>query len=163
MLAQRCPVHLFLLSPSHEYLSCGSTTDPTHPLLEAWGRVARDMQEVLESSVDYAEPAAALYGDPGTACMLHALQSDLLGARRPGRSVESSHVVRRSDVSISIHACHGPMRQVQVLRDQLLAAFVADSTLRPHDVLVMVPDIDLYAPLIDDVFGSRSNEPGTIP
>ncbi|MBN1605141.1 MAG: exodeoxyribonuclease V subunit gamma [Polyangiaceae bacterium] len=163
VLAERCPVHLFLLSPSREYLSCGSTTDPTHPLLRAWGRVARDMQDVLESSVDYVEPAVSLYGDPGTACMLHALQSDALGMRRPGRSAESVHVVRRDDLSISVHACHGPMRQVQVLRDQLLAAFAADPTLSPHDVLVMVPDIELYAPLIDDVFGFRPNEPGAVP
>jgi exodeoxyribonuclease V gamma subunit len=163
LLAERRPVHLFLLSPSHEYLSFGATADPAHPLLDAWGRVARDMQEMLESSVDYVEPAASLYADPGTARMLHALQSDVLGMRRPGRSEDPRHVVRRDDVSISVHACHGPMRQVQVLRDQLLAAFAADPSLHPHDVLVMVPDIDLYAPLIDDVFGSRTNEPGAMP
>jgi exodeoxyribonuclease V gamma subunit len=162
-LGERCPVHLFLLSPSREYLSAGPTTDPTHPLLGAWGRVARDMQDVLESSVDYLEPAVSLYGDPGAACMLHALQSDWLGMRRPGRSAEPAHVVRRDDLSISVHACHGAVRQVQVLRDQLLAAFAADSTLSPHDVLVMVPEIDLYAPLIEDVFGSRPNEPGALP
>jgi exodeoxyribonuclease V gamma subunit len=162
LLSQRRPVHLFLLSPSREYLCRGSTIDPTHPLLGAWGRVARDMQDVLEASLDYVEPAASLYREPGTACMLHALQSDCLVARRPGHAAEPAHVVRRGDLSISVHACHGPMRQVQVLRDQLLAAFAADPTLRPHDVLVMVPDIDRYAPLIDDVFGGRPNEPGAV-
>ena len=35
----------------------------------------------------------------------------------------------------------------------MLSAFAADATLRPRDVLVMVPDIQAYAPLVQAVFG----------
>src|SRR5690606_14956781 len=45
------------------------------------------------------------------------------------------------------------MREVEILHDQLLAAFDADRTLQPDDVIVMVPDIEKYAPYIDAVFG----------
>src|SRR5690606_40106076 len=45
------------------------------------------------------------------------------------------------------------MREVEILHDQLLAAFDADHTLQPDDVNVMVPDIEKYAPYIDAVFG----------
>jgi exodeoxyribonuclease V gamma subunit len=51
-----------------------------------------------------------------------------------------------------------------VLHDQLLAAFNADPTLRPRDVIVMVPDIDAYAPHIQAVFGLiDSRDPRFIP
>ena len=48
---------------------------------------------------------------------------------------------------------HGPQREVEVLHDQLLAAFNADPSLTPRDRIVMVPDIDAYAPYIQAVFG----------
>lgn len=67
------------------------------------------------------------------------------------------------DGSISIHSCHSPMREVEVLRDQLLALFDADSTLEPREVVVMTPDIDLYAPLIDAVFGEGGTTGARIP
>ncbi len=57
------------------------------------------------------------------------------------------------DRSLSFHEAHSPQREVEVLHDQLLAAFNADPTLRPRDVIVMVPDINVYAPHIQAVFG----------
>ena len=50
---------------------------------------------------------------------------------------------------------HGPMRQCEVLRDQLLAAFERDPTLEPRHVLVMTPDIETYGPLLSAVFARR--------
>ena len=51
------------------------------------------------------------------------------------------------------HVAHSPQREVEILHDQLLARFDADPTLRPRDVIVMVPDINPYAPHIEAVFG----------
>lgn len=56
------------------------------------------------------------------------------------------------DRSISIHSCHGPMREAQVLKDQLLDLFLKDPDLKPHDIIVMMPDIESYAPYIESVF-----------
>jgi exodeoxyribonuclease V gamma subunit len=44
------------------------------------------------------------------------------------------------------------MRQVEVLHDHLLRRFDEDPTLQPRDVVVMTPDIEAFAPLIDAVF-----------
>lgn len=52
-----------------------------------------------------------------------------------------------------VHACHGPARQIDVLRDVLLGALADDPTLEPRDILVMCPDIDTFAPLIVAGFG----------
>ena len=57
------------------------------------------------------------------------------------------------DVSVQVHACHGPARQVEVLREVLLGLLADDPTLEPRDILVMCPDIEAYAPLITAAFG----------
>ena len=57
------------------------------------------------------------------------------------------------DRSVQVHACHGPARQVEVLREILVGLLADDSTLEPRDVLVMCPDIEIYAPLIAAAFG----------
>ena len=57
------------------------------------------------------------------------------------------------DRSVQVHRCHGPARQVQVLREVLLGLLEDDPGLEPRDILVMCPDIDNYAPLISAAFG----------
>ena len=57
------------------------------------------------------------------------------------------------DRSVQVHACHGVARQVDVLREVLLGLLADDPTLEPRDVLVMCPDIETYAPLIEAGFG----------
>ena len=54
---------------------------------------------------------------------------------------------------MQVHSCHGPARQIDVLREVLLGLLQDDSTLEPRDILVMCPDIDTYAPLIVAGFG----------
>ncbi|MGB0734306.1 MAG: exodeoxyribonuclease V subunit gamma, partial [Pontibacterium sp.] len=66
------------------------------------------------------------------------------------------------DESLVIHRCHSPLREVEVLHDQLLARFEATPDLTPRDVIVMVPDVGRYAPYIISVFGNQP-ENRTIP
>jgi exodeoxyribonuclease V gamma subunit len=46
------------------------------------------------------------------------------------------------------------MREMEVLHDQLLALFEKDPDLKPHDVIVMAPDISVYAPFAEAVFAT---------
>ncbi len=91
--------------------------------------------------------------------LLRALQRDILN-RRPlepedGMVRESAPTLRpRGDDSIRVHVCHSAMREVEVLHDQLLHLFRTRPDLGPHDVRVLVPDIDTYAPLVQAVFGA---------
>src|SRR5690606_31389558 len=57
------------------------------------------------------------------------------------------------DGSVQIHACHGPVRQVEVLRECLLGLFAADPALEPRDVVIMCPEIESFAPLVRAAFG----------
>jgi exodeoxyribonuclease V gamma subunit len=65
---------------------------------------------------------------------------------RPPQLAEGDH-------SLEFHACPGPLRQVQIVRDRLLQLMAADPSLEPRDILVMTPQVDRLAPLVGAVFG----------
>ncbi len=65
--------------------------------------------------------------------------------------------------TLAVHACHAPMRECEVLRDQLLAALDEDATLEPRDILVLCPDLETYAPVIDAVFGVPTTDRTHLP
>jgi exodeoxyribonuclease V gamma subunit len=67
------------------------------------------------------------------------------------------------DESIRIHSCHGPLRELEVLRDSVLHWLEAEPDLQPRDILVMTPEIEDYAALIHAVFGAGYEEAQRIP
>ena len=117
-----------------------------HPLLATLGRDLRELQRALP-----ANPATDEFLASGTKpdTLLGWLQSDIAanGVRPQNRSLTPD------DRSVQVHSCHGPARQVDVLREVLLGLLADDSTLEPRDILVMCPDIETYAPLIMADFG----------
>ena len=86
--------------------------------------------------------------------MLATLQRATPGARK---------AINPPDRTFSVHACHSPMRECEVLRDQLLAFLQDDRTLQPRDILVLCPDLETYAPLVDAVFGVKDDDPLHLP
>ena len=57
--------------------------------------------------------------------------------------------------SVTIHRCHSVVREVEVLRDELLATMAQDPTIRPRDVLILSPDPETYASLVQGIFRDR--------
>ncbi len=57
--------------------------------------------------------------------------------------------------SLRFHSTYGPLRQCEVLRDELLRRFAADPSLDPREVLVMTPQVDVFAPLLAAVFARK--------
>lgn len=177
-LATRLDVHLFQLSPSPEYWAhvrskrealrearaSGGLEALTldNSLLGSLGRAGRQQQEVLESSIDYTDGPYARYVDPGEGSLLTTLQSDIMALRARGSAAPPKHL-RADDASVIFHSCHGPMREVEVLRDRLLGLLDDDGTLQPRDIVVMTPDIDAYAPYIDAVFGAQRSGREAVP
>lgn len=117
-----------------------------HPLLATLGRDLRELQRSLPSN-PATDEALGQPDRPDT--LLAWLQSDLAAnAVRPdGRTLVPD------DRSVQVHSCHGPARQIDVLREVLLGLLADDPTLEPRDILVMCPDIETYAPLIVADFG----------
>jgi exodeoxyribonuclease V gamma subunit len=117
-----------------------------HPLLASLGRDTRELQRLLASTGPTT--AASEEGErPGT--LLRQLQADMAANALP----DQPRPLDPADRSISVHACHGPARQVEVLREVLVGLLADDPTLEPRDMLVMVPDIEAYAPLVSAAFG----------
>ncbi len=138
------------------------TDDPTaelprNRLLASWGRDAREMQLVLEGTGIDANHHHGELPPPGT--LLGAIQSAIAtdrtppGAPMPQRPDERP-AIRPDDRSLEIHSCHGRQRQVEVIRNAILHALADDDTLEPRDVIVMCPDIETFAPLIQATFGA---------
>jgi exodeoxyribonuclease V gamma subunit len=164
-LATDRDVHLWLPHPSPAMWTWLSAAAPaanrqddltgfavTNPLLASLARDQRELQQRLRSGTgertDTHHPAAA--ETAGLGSVLVELQRAVRDDRAPTRSATR-------DDTVQVHACHGPARQVEVLREALLHAFAADPTLEPRDVLVMCPDVETYAPLIRACFGQGAS------
>ncbi|MDZ3995393.1 exodeoxyribonuclease V subunit gamma [Pseudomonas sp. Teo4] len=143
-----------------------------HPLLAAWGKQGRDYINLLDSYDDpgsyqgvFSDGRIDLFSDGEPTTLLNQLQDDILELRPLAETRELWPPVDTSkDRSVRFHVAHSPQREVEILHDQLLARFSADPTLRPRDIIVMLPAIDTYAPHIRAVFGQlQRNDPRYIP
>src|SRR5699024_9638913 len=68
-----------------------------------------------------------------------------------------------ADPSVQVHSCHSPMREIEVLYDQLLDLLDRNPKLNPDKILIMSPDIETYAPIIEAVFDSPDEGQPSIP
>ncbi|GAB3262501.1 exodeoxyribonuclease V subunit gamma [Chitinimonas naiadis] len=148
-LGRRIDVALFALNPCAaawgDISQRSEAQGPGERLLAAWGAQGRVFFDELAA----ADELTDLFDDsPPPDRLLAQLQYDVLTlAPRPLLPWQAD------DASLAIHACHSPLRQVETLKDALLARFAADPSLEPAEVVVLCPDIDGYAPYIDAVFG----------
>jgi exodeoxyribonuclease V gamma subunit len=124
-----------------------------NPLLASMGATGREFFSQL-MQLDPLE--IELYEAPESRSLLTMIQNDNLDLH--DRSQQDTATLDPEDTSIRFHCCHGPMREVQVLHDRLLDLFAADPALKPADILVMAPDINLYAPAVAGVFGAAGEE-----
>ncbi|WP_428772283.1 exodeoxyribonuclease V subunit gamma [Vibrio sp.] len=129
-------------------------------LLASMGKLGRDNHYLLAQSQSHEIEA---FVDIARDSLLHQLQADILNLEQhqDDHCIDNSQHKQRvsaQDNSVSLHACHSPMREVEVLHDQLLAMFAADPELKPRDIIVMVADINAYSPAIQAVFGNAPGE-----
>jgi exodeoxyribonuclease V gamma subunit len=131
-----------------------------NPLLGALGRaeassVAAWLDAVERAGVEWVDAGDEGFCAPPGDGVLAVLQRDLVEA--PSRADIGRVEVLPGEGSFAVHRCHSPLREMEVLRDQILAAFEADRELRPRDVMVLVPDIARYTPFIEAVFGGGAD------
>jgi exodeoxyribonuclease V gamma subunit len=179
-LAAHRDLHLMLLHPSPALWDAVAATpttvgprasDPTarladNRLLGSWGRDARELQVVLASAGLGHSTSATAPETPVSATLLGALQADIRADRQPpGPPLSGSDqriVLGADDDSLRIHACHGRARQVEVLREAILHRLAKDPSLEPRDVIVMCPDVEEFAPLIQATFGVATADDGEL-
>jgi exodeoxyribonuclease V gamma subunit len=168
VLAQKVDVRIYHLQPTlsfHEDIQKGKkhakigdddyafhSDSPGFPLLLSCGRYfAAQQRKLLDlASMGYAPDAAAR---PQPVTLLdHVKQSvnQFDDWRQP-----SPADIKDID-SISIHRCHGIRREVEIVRDELLRVFASDADIKQGDILILSPNPEVYAPLIDGILGARS-------
>jgi len=155
-LSKHCQLHLFLLNPAQTFWADLASKRQRaedenlvgHPLLSALGQQGREFQEMLLEQVQFDfEPESFELSEARN--NLQRLQNDILN-----NLLDSSAEARsfEKDESISIHSCHSRMREVEVLKNQLLYTLENDPALELRDIVVMAPDIQVYEPFISAVF-----------
>lgn len=146
-----------------------------HPLLAAWGRQGRDFIRQLDAYDDslaarqrFAIPRIDLFDgddDEAQGPLLQQVQACIRDLVPLAEHEPQGARLSADDRSIVFHVAHGMQREVEVLHDQLLALLAeARGRLAPRDIVVMVPDVDAFAPSIRAVFGQHAqDDPRCIP
>ena len=167
LLSRFVDITIFYLSPSEHYWGDlrdakqqqreqmqldldVSESEPGHPLLASLGKQGMEFFRQLQETRHDAETC---FVEPQTGSMLADIKHDMFTLDIPYKTV-----VAEDDQSISIQVCHSPMREIEVLHDQLLAMFERNPDLSATDIVVMTPDIDIYAPWIEAVFGAGEQQ-----
>jgi exodeoxyribonuclease V gamma subunit len=157
-------VILMVQNPCQEYW--GHDMDlvaQKHSLLASWGQQGRDYLHALER-----------FDQPENAQSFMSKQSFFLDPVDPANSVEEFEPTRlqkvQSDIlnlnvlpnapellpddgSIQMVQAHSALREVEILHDRLWDWFDHNPSMKPNDVMVMVPDMATFASHIHAVFG----------
>ena len=129
-----------------------------HPLLTRLGKQARDHFSLLSQLATGDEGKwvdAFVEQFPET--LLGKIQSDIFYLAEPQAG---QYELAAEDESIQIHVCHSSIRQLEVLKEQLVHWLSQTDTTprRPSDVLVLTPNLAELEPLIRSVFPAVANE-----
>src|SRR5438270_7051024 len=174
-ISARCPVHLFVMEPTPlwsgdirskrekarakqpELFAFDEEDLGDNELLSANGKVGRDFLNLMAELTpvaedeDFVSPAGKEFG---AATLLLEIQGDIFELNSGPAKVKRS--IAPTDLSLQIHSCHSVVRELEVLHDYLLDLLQCDPAL-PKDIIVMTPDVSIYAPFIDAVFGVPEN------
>ncbi len=133
--------------------------DTGNPLLSFYGKVGRDFFAnifSLDSAHNKSEEAVV---NTGRDTLLACLQTDIHTLENRS-GPEHREAADPADRSVRIVSCYSPLREVEVLADYLLEMFDTKSGrvegLAASDILVVMPDIETYAPYIEQVFSGFS-------
>lgn len=163
MASEVVEVNIFVPTPTNEYFadiksskellkledSVEQHYETGNKLLANLGRQGRDfLTEILEIDEGASlQELPRIKIEPKTA--LSVIQNDIENLQNP---TTDKFLLKDNDTSLRVHSCHSALREVEVLRDQILDALDSDKSLNPGDILVMMSDVEKYAPWVRSVF-----------
>jgi exodeoxyribonuclease V gamma subunit len=130
-----------------------------NPLLASMGVAGREFFSLILNQM--GDTGEEIFEAPDNNSLLANLQLDILNL--VGNSETGIRTVNPEDRTVQIHSCHTPIREVEVLHDNLLDLFETGRNLAPRDVVVMMPDVSTYAPIIQAVFDAPESEKMALP
>ena len=121
--------------------------DEGNELLAAWGKAARPLAaHFIDAGILDADSSRDL--PPERDSLLHALQREI----RDNAPVPAPYVPEKNDRSFGISVAPSPIREMEILRDTLIARLAENPQLKPREILVMFPDLSAYVPFIRAAF-----------
>lgn len=183
LLSKYSEVIIYLLNPCGEYwgdlisrkklasislnrsqgLEAEEYYETGNPLLSSLGTMGQEFFNLLLDSGATCETIEDPDVTEPSVTLLNLIQSDILHMHDRSTVNTPHDKIALDDSSLQVHSCHGPLREMQVLHDNLLQMFTDIPDLEPRHVLVMTPDIESYAPYISAVFGDRNDDRPEIP
>lgn len=168
-LSEHIQVHLFFLNPSEMYWGDNIEDRVVEKIALKQSLSEEDLQALLAQQGNQLLAMWAKQGREFLAQLVE-LEPNQIEVFLPHEETHAlaqiknamlnneNAVIREKDSSIQVHACHSLMREVEVLHNQLLSYFEANSALSPKDIIVMAADIEQYAPYIQAVFSRYKKE-----
>ena len=171
-LAELIQIDFYLLAPTNQYWldlvsqkvaakrrlsnpDVAKYMETGNRLLSSWGKQGQVFFDQLVSISEYTQEYKH-FVEPENHTVLQQIKQDIYHLQDPNINADK---ISKDDRSISIHICHSPLREIQVLHDNLLAAFAADPSLTPENILVVAPNISEYAAYIEAVFRQSEHSP----
>jgi exodeoxyribonuclease V gamma subunit len=140
-----------------------------HPLLANWGRMGQHFVLALNEGEDEVRVDTRHWEDLQTGKTVQPLLAQVQESVRRLHdatvltAASMLHAQASQDRSLRIHACHTPLRELEVLRDALLMELQQRPDLHPADIVVMAPDIQRYLGLLPAVFGTAGARDAVLP
>jgi exodeoxyribonuclease V gamma subunit len=165
-LARWVDVTLYVLNPCREYWfdvvdpkrlralalrGAAAHHETGNRLLASWGQQTKAHIELLLGQAGDAPLDDEGFEERFPATRLGRLQHAIFSL---SELAPASLAGDPDDRSIEVHVCHSLTRELEVLQDQLLALFAGSSPPRPEEILIVTPDLNTAAPLIEAVFGN---------
>jgi exodeoxyribonuclease V gamma subunit len=165
-IAQKTDIHLYVFNPCQVYwgdiesikkrskMSVDERlyAETGNELLASLGTQGRDyIDALLELEPEHINEH---FQEIAVTSRLKSIQYDMLNLQL----ATDQHTDMPMDDSIQIHACHSPIREVEVLYNQLLYALENNTDLQPDDIIIMMPNIEDYAPYIDAIFSNAETQ-----
>ncbi len=164
VLANKFDVHFFILNPCYHYWgdiqskreqlkqNQKNELEVENELLASLGKQGQEYIDYFYDNNLIAIENHEFIVKP-VSSVLSLIQNDILTLNNE----EAGYRYNKDDQSIKISCCYSELRELQVLHDHLLHLMEKDNSLKPHDIVVMSPNIDSLAPYIEAVFGYQNN------
>ena len=144
-----------------------------NPLLANFGKIGKEMAKILDEScatisAQYVLPSNLpsyydvgplenlyLYHTSQKFTLLSAIQTDIMLMQTPDQGRISPF--KAADTSIRIDEAPSRRREVEILLNNILYIMEMNKQIEPKDIIVLTPNVKLYAPYIKAIFGTRAN------